>query len=96
MATEANISSEIGTPLICHDLGSRFFKPLLKKAGLPEIGFHDLRHTCATLMLYAGVRPKVVQELLGHASVTITLDTYSHVVPDMQGEAAGKMNSMLS
>ena len=47
-------------------------------------------------MLCGGIHPKVVQELLGHASVTITLDTYSHVLPNMQGEAAGKMDSMLS
>jgi len=89
-------TTQIGTPVNRHNLINRSFKPLLKRVGLPEGRFHDLRHTCATLMLCAGVHPKVVQELLGHASVTITLDTYSHVVPDMQGEAAGKMNSMLS
>ena len=89
-------TTQIGTPANHHNLVNRSFKPLLKRVGLPEIRFHDLRHTCATLMLGAEVHLKVVQELLGHASVTITLDTYSHAVPDMQGEAAGKMNSMLS
>jgi integrase len=89
-------TTQIGTPVNRHNLVNRSFKPLLKHAGLLEIRFHDLRHTCATLMLCGGIHPKVVQELLGHASVTITLDTYSHVVPDMQEEAAGKMDSMLS
>ncbi len=57
-------------------------KPLLEGAGLPDARFHDLLHTCAILMLRGGVHPKVVQEMLGHAKVTITLDIYSHVLPD--------------
>lgn len=89
-------TTQIGTPLNRHNLVTRSFKPLLGRAHLPNIRFHDLRHTCATLMLSGGIHPKVVQELLGHANVTITLDTYSHVLPNMQGEAAGKMDSMLS
>jgi integrase len=60
----------------------------LAKAGLPHVRFHDLRHAHATLMLLQGVHPKVVSERLGHASIGITLDTYSHVVPGMQAEAA--------
>ncbi len=60
----------------------------LRKAGLPHVRFHDLRHAHATLMLLQGVHPKVVSERLGHASVGITLDTYSHVLPSMQTEAA--------
>ena len=59
------------------------FKPLLKRSGLPDICFHDLRHTCATLLLARGHHPKLVQELLGHASVTLTLDRYSHALPSM-------------
>jgi hypothetical protein len=55
----------------------------LKQAGLPDIRFHDLRHTCATLLLSRGHHPKLVQELLGHASVAMTLDRYSHVLPGM-------------
>jgi integrase len=71
------------------------FKPLLKKAGLPDIRFHDLRHTSATLLLSQGVHPKVVQERLGHSQISVTLDTYSHVLPTMQLEAAGKFDLML-
>jgi integrase len=65
------------------NLLGRYFKPLLKKAGLPAIRLHDLRHTCATLLLFRNVHPKYVQELLGHASITIILDTYSHVIEGM-------------
>jgi integrase len=56
---------------------------LLKRARLPQIRFQDLRHTCATLLLSRNVHPKYVQELLGHASIAITLDTYSHAIPGM-------------
>ena len=59
------------------------FKPLLGKEGLPPIRFHDLRHTCATLLLTKGVHPKLVQALLGHASIGITMDLYSHWAPAM-------------
>ena len=72
-----------------HNLVTRSFKPFVNGAGLPEIRFHDLRHTYTTTFTpCGGTHPKVVQELLGHASVTITLYTYSHVLPNMQGEAA--------
>ena len=70
----------------------RSFAPLLTKAELPHIRFHDLRHTAATLLLAAGVHPKVVQERLGHASIGMTLDTYSHVLPTMQRHAADQLN----
>ena len=72
------------------------FKRFLKKAGLPDIRFHDLRHTSATLMLQQGVHPKVVQERLGHSDISLTLNTYSHVVPGMQEEAAGKLDELLA
>ncbi len=72
------------------------FKPLLKHAGLPRMRFHDLRHTCATLLLTKNVNPKVVSEMLGHASIAITLDTYAHVLPNMQNEAAKAMEEALS
>ncbi|MEN1761471.1 site-specific integrase [Anoxynatronum sibiricum] len=57
--------------------------------------FYDMRHTCATLLLQAGINPKVVAERLGHASITLTLDTYSHCLPDMQGEATDKLSAMI-
>ena len=67
---------------------SRYWRQAVKKAMLPPIRLHDLRHTHATLALQAGVHPKVVSERLGHATVSITLDTYSHAIPAMQEEAA--------
>ena len=88
-------SSEHGTPLNPENLVKRSFKPLLNKAGLPEIRFHDLRHTCATLLLGRGVHPKIVQELLGHATIAMTLDTYSHYLPSMGDQASGAMGDAL-
>lgn len=72
------------------------FAKLLKKYDMPHIRFHDLRHTHATLLLQQGIHPKVVQERLGHAKISITLDTYSHVLPNMQHEAAEKMDKLFS
>jgi integrase len=71
------------------------FKALLKQASLPNIRFHDLRHTTATIMLQQGVHPKIVQERLGHADISMTLNTYSHVLPSMQEEAAEKLDEIL-
>jgi integrase len=85
--------STIGTPMEPRNL-LRKFKFLLKQAGLPEIRFHDLRHTSATLMLKKSVHPKIVQERLGHASINLTLDTYTHVLPHMQGDAAEIMDKL--
>lgn len=62
------------------------FKPLLKRAGLPDIVFHELRHTCATIRFMKEQHPKRVSELLGHSSVTMTLDRYSHVIPGLGGD----------
>jgi integrase len=82
-------ATEVGTPLHRGNLSSRSFKPLLEKAGLPSsVRFHDLRHTCATLLLSKGVHPKLVQDLLGHSNVSVTLDTYIHVLPGMGDQAA--------
>jgi integrase len=61
------------------NLVQRSFEPLLKRARLPSIRFHDLRHTFATVLLSGGTHPKVVQEMLGHANISQTMDTYSHV-----------------
>jgi integrase len=88
-------TTEAGPPINPSNLRQRSFAPLLKKAGLPHIRFHDLRHTCATLLLSEGVHPKFVQELLGHASVAITLDTYSHMLPGMGNEAADAIGEVL-
>ncbi len=73
----------------------RSFKTLLRYAGLPDVRFHALRHTAATLMLEANVNPRVVQEMLGHANIRQTMDTYSHVLPNMQQQAAERMDAML-
>jgi integrase len=87
--------SGTGTPVSGGNL-NRAFKALLKRARLPQtFRFHDLRHTCATLLLRQGVNPKFVQELLGHRDVSLTLNTYSHVLPDMGDVAASAMDDAL-
>jgi integrase len=88
-------ATQKGTPLNPENLVKRSFKPLLERAGLPEIRFHDLRHTCATLLLGRGVHPKLVQELLGHATIAMTLDTYSHFLPSMGDQTARAMEETL-
>jgi integrase len=89
--------SQTGTPMNAKNLTARSFKPLLAEAGLPRsVRLHDLRHTCATLLLGKGVHPKIVQELLGHATIAITLDTYSHVLPNMQSEAVKAIEEVLT
>jgi len=85
---------EDGT-IINPDSFSDMFWRHVKGAKLPRIRFHDLRHTHATLALAAGVHPKVVSERLGHASITITLDTYSHAIPAMQETAASRVASLV-
>lgn len=74
----------------------RQFSLLLEHAGLPHIRFHDLRHSCATLLLKMKVPPKVVQEILGHSSIVITMDTYGHVLPGMQEEAMEDYDALFS
>jgi integrase len=73
----------------------RYFRPILEKAELPRIRLYDLRHTCATLLLIAEENPKVVSERLGHSTVVLTLDTYSHVLPTMQEKATARLEKML-
>jgi integrase len=85
-------SSPDGHMVTASNLRGRSFYRILRKAKLPRIRFHDLRHTAATLMLLNGVHPKIVQEILGHSSIQTTLDTYSHALPTMQGEAVTKMD----
>jgi len=88
-------ASEIGTPMLHQNLTRRHFKPIRDKAELPKIRLYDLRHTTATLLLSAGENPKVVSERLGHASIVLTLDTYSHVLPTMQKEATKKIEKLM-
>jgi len=86
----------VGSPIRKSNMTRRSFKPLLRAAGIDEaVRFHDLRHTHATLALQAGVNPKVVQERLGHAKIELTLNTYSHVIPSMQREAASMVAALL-
>ena len=74
---------------------SRAFDRAIAAAKLPRIRLHDLRHTHATLALHAGINPKVVSERLGHATVSITLDTYSHAIPALQEEAAERIAGLV-
>ena len=67
----------------------------MKRAGIGRASLHTLRHTCASQLLAQGVHPKVVQEMLGHSTIAITMDLYSHVTPSLQAEAAGKMDVVL-
>jgi len=66
----------------------------LEKAGLPLLRFHDLRHTAATLLLKQKIHPKIVSEMLGHSTISMTLDTYSHVLPDMQRDATAAFDQL--
>lgn len=88
-------ASETGGPLQLRNIIGRHFKPLLRRAELPDIRLYDLRHTHATLLYAAGEQVKVIQERLGHASITLTLDTYVHVAPGMQERAAERLDALL-
>ncbi len=85
----------VGTPIDARNL-VRWFHEHQERAGLRRIRFHDLRHTCATLLLVQGVHPRVVMEILGHSQISLTMDTYSHVIPGLQEEAAAKMQTLLT
>jgi integrase len=85
-----------GTLINPTNLRKRSFAPLLERAGLPIMTFHQLRHTAATILLLKNVNPKVVSEMLGHASIAITLDRYSHVLPNMQDSAVAAMEEAFS
>jgi integrase len=85
-----------GTPILLRNLVRRHFRPVLTNAKLAQsLRLYDLRHSCATLLLSAGENPKVVSERLGHASIVLTLDTYSHVLPSMQQAATEKLERIL-
>ena len=83
-----------GSPVLPDGLAAEF-AALVKELELPHLSLHGCRHTNATLVLLSGINPKVVSEALGHSSVTITLDTYSHVLPNMQDEMANAVANLL-
>jgi integrase len=87
-------TSPIGTPLDPRNV-TREFHALLGSAKLPAVRFHDLRHTAATLLLAQGVDPRTIMETLGHSQISLTLNTYSHVLPALQAEAAKKIDAVL-
>jgi len=87
-------TTTIGTPLDCSTV-TRAFQKTLKDIGLPRQRFHDLRHCCASLLLAQGIHPRVVMEILGHSTIGLTMNTYSHVMPAAQREAANSMDAIL-
>jgi len=93
--------NRVGKPMDHDNLHHRDFKSLLKRVGLwsedkgKRFTFHNLRHTCATLLLSKNVNPKIVQEMLGNATITQTMDTYSHVLPGMGDAAATALKEAL-
>ncbi|HEY8742321.1 MAG TPA: tyrosine-type recombinase/integrase, partial [Chloroflexota bacterium] len=88
-------STHLGTALLPRNV-HRSFKVALTRAGLPlTVRLHDLRHAAATMLLQAGVHPKVVSERLGHSTITLTLDTYSHVVPGLDADAAARLERVM-
>jgi len=84
-----------GSPLLPHSIGQEWVRFLERNRRLPRIRFHDLRHAHATHLLASGVHPKVASERLGHSKVGITLDLYSHVLPNMQADAAAIVDGAL-
>lgn len=89
--------STIGTHMSSRNLYRRNFKPFIRSAGLPDISFHDLRHTFASIMLYEwGASSRMVQEALGHASIKITMDTYGHLLPTSQPDEIWRIESLLT
>lgn len=88
-------TSTIGTPLEARNV-TRELQRILALAGLPRLRFHDLRHTAATLLLAQGVHPRVVMETLGHSTIAMTMNVYSHVIPELQRDAARKMDAVLA
>ena len=88
-------TTPIGTPLDGTAV-TKSFQRILASAGLPQRRFHDLRHSCATLLLVQGVSPRVVMDLLGHSQIGLTMNTYSHVIPDLRRDAARRMEELFS
>lgn len=88
-------TSTIGTPCEGRNVRRDLYR-ILRENGLPAIRFHDLRHSCATLLLAQGVDPRTIMQILGHSQITLTLQTYSHVLPTLTQDAADKMNGLLA
>ena len=88
-------TTAIGTPLEPRNV-TRHFHNALEKAGLPRQRFYDLRHTCASLLLAQGIQPRVLMEILGHSQISLTMNTYAHVMPQLERDAADKMNAALT
>lgn len=93
--SELVFTSKSGKPLDYTNVTTAFQR-LLKRAGLPQKRFHDLRHSCATLLLAQGVSPRVVMEILGHSQISLTLNTYTHVLPELQRDAATRMERFIT
>jgi integrase len=89
------VGKEIGQPIGAKNVVCRF-KRILRQAGLPDIRFYDLRHTCASLLLAQRVHPRVVREILGHSQIGLTMNTYSDVISQLQHEAASNMDDLLN
>lgn len=89
-------TTTVGSPLNPSNVRSRSFLAVLERAGCPKIRFHDLRHTAATLMLSQGVQARVLQDVLGHADIRMTLGTYAHVLREQKKEAARKVDAFLA
>jgi integrase len=87
-------TTTVGTPIDGISVTRRFQRILLR-AGLPHQRFHDLRHACASLLLSHGVPARVVMETLGHSQISLTLNTYSHVIPALGRDAAARMDAVL-
>lgn len=88
-------ADHLGAPLRRDWISKEEFKRILKKSKIDDMRFHDLRHSCATILLKEGIHPKIVSEMLGHSTIGITMDTYSHVIPSLQKEAAQKMDTIV-
>lgn len=88
-------TSSTGRPVDARNV-QRTFRRILRKAKLPQMRFHDLRHSCASLLLTQGVPPRVVMETLGHSRISVTMDTYTHVMPALQREAADAIDRSLA
>ncbi|HUU81277.1 MAG TPA: site-specific integrase, partial [Acidobacteriota bacterium] len=92
--TELNLvfPNEVGKPIDANGLFKREFKAALRRAGLRDIRFHDLRHTYASLLIDQGEHPKYIQEQMGHSSINVTMDTYGHLMKSVNREASNKLD----